>query len=62
MGSHVHMDCKVEAKSMGDPHLTGVERSTVLLKGNISVFHYRHVLAFGRCPRVVESGQQAYEL
>lgn len=62
MGSHAHMDRKVEAISMGDPHLTDVERSTGLPKRNISVFHYRHVLAFGGCPRVVESGQQAYEL
>ena len=53
----IHEDGRVEAKSRDDPHLTDMERNTVLPKRGISIYRYRHALAFGRCPRMVESGQ-----
>ena len=60
MGSHVHGDCEFESQKHPS---TDLERSTTLSNGEYaSVYGYRHALAFGRGPRMVESGQQAYEL
>ncbi len=53
MKTHIHEDGRVEAKSRDDPHLTDMERNT----GGISIYRYHHALAFGRGPRMVESGQ-----